>query len=172
MRQEESNLKFVVDAMLGRLAAWLRLAGCDSLYDTDIHDEELLEIATEENRILLTSDLDLFRKAENASIRTMLVRGGVTEEVARVFRQYGIAPTVDPFNARCSKCNGELEEIAETEKERVKDLVFDQTFDSYDQFWLCEECHSVYFQGGYWDNIQEFMQKVRNRISTLDIDGQ
>ncbi|MHA2212872.1 MAG: Mut7-C RNAse domain-containing protein, partial [Candidatus Thorarchaeota archaeon] len=71
-----------------------------------------------------------------------------------------------------SKCNGELLEIAENEKERVKDLVFDQTFDSYDQFWLCEECSSVYFQGGYWDNIQEFMQKVRILMASLDKDGQ
>ena len=36
---------FVVDAMLGRLATWLRLVGCDAFFSVHVHDDELLEIS-------------------------------------------------------------------------------------------------------------------------------
>jgi uncharacterized protein with PIN domain len=151
---------FVVDAMLGRLATWLRLVGCDAFFSVQVHDDELLEISKEQDRILLTSDEELSQRADEAGVEYMLVRGSVDERVASVFRKYGIAPIADPSIARCTKCNGELTEISEEEKHRVKNLVFEQTYNHYDRFWLCEYCKSVFFMGGQWENIQKYMDHI------------
>ncbi|MFW9842507.1 MAG: Mut7-C RNAse domain-containing protein, partial [Candidatus Thorarchaeota archaeon] len=59
-----------------------------------------------------------------------------------------------------SKCNGGLVNIKEADKERVKGLVFEQTFDYYEEFWLCENCNSVFFQGGHWKNIELYMRRI------------
>jgi uncharacterized protein with PIN domain len=151
---------FVVDSMLGKLATWLRLTGNDAMFSTKINDDEFLRIAIDSGRVLLTSDEELYHRAVDAGAETMLVRGSVDEEVASVFLKYGIEPFADAAISRCTKCNGELEYIGEDEKERVKPLVLEQTYEYYNEFWLCKYCKSVFFKGGQWINIEEYMNKI------------
>jgi len=159
---------FIVDAMLGKLATWLRLAGHDTFYSTKVHDDELLRIALDQNRILLTSDAILSRRAKDAGAEAMLVRGSVDEEVVSVFLKYGISPKADPSNSRCTKCNGSLTHVTDPEKEQIKGLVPDQTYDHYTDFWLCKYCKSVFFQGGQWVNIEEYMGKIAQLMKEIE----
>ncbi|MBN2230391.1 MAG: Mut7-C RNAse domain-containing protein [Candidatus Thorarchaeota archaeon] len=158
---------FIVDAMLGKLATWLRLTGYDTFYSTKVHDDELLRIAKEQNRILLTSDAILSTRASNEGIETMLVRGSVDEEVASVFLKYGIEPKADPAISRCTKCNGDLIHVEGTEKAQIKDLVPDQTYNYYQEFWYCKYCKSVFFQGGQWTNIDDYMVRIADLMEEL-----
>src|ERR1035437_8521913 len=48
------EMRFVLDTHLGRLAAYLRMLGFDSLYRNDYQDEELAQVSSREGRILLT----------------------------------------------------------------------------------------------------------------------
>ena len=159
---------FIVDAMLGKLATWLRLTGHDAFYSTKIHDEELLRIAREQQRVLLTSDAILSRRAKEADVEVMLVRGSVDDEVASVFFRYGIEPKADPAISRCTKCNGVLTHINDDEKAQIKDLVPDQTYNHYSEFWFCEYCKSVFFQGGQWTNIESYMERIAQLIEELE----
>ena len=156
-----------MDAMLGKLALWLRLTGHDTRFDTEMHDDELLEISIKEDRILITSDAELYERALNQNHDSFLLRGSVDEGVAKVFREYDIPPTIDPAKSRCSKCNGNLITIKEADKERVKGLVFEQTFDYYEEFWLCEDCNSVFFQGGHWKNIELYLKKISDLMREM-----
>ncbi|MFW9813446.1 MAG: Mut7-C RNAse domain-containing protein [Candidatus Thorarchaeota archaeon] len=151
---------FTVDAMLGKLALWLRLTGHDTRFDTEMHDDELLEVSVAEGRVLITSDAELHERAQNLNLESMLLRSSVDEGVAQVFSEYGIPPEVNPAKSRCSKCNGGLVNIKEADKERVQGLVFEQTFNYYEVFWLCENCNSVFFQGGHWKNIELYMRRI------------
>ncbi len=152
--------RFVVDAMLGKVALWLRLTGNDTFYSTDAEDEDLLTLAEEEGRVLLTSDGDLHKRAMKQDLKSHLLRGSVDEKVAEVFETFDIRPRVDPSTARCSKCNGNLRELEGQEKSIIKDKVYPRTYNHYDVFWLCEDCGSVYFQGGYWKNVVEYMNRI------------
>lgn len=159
---------FVVDAMLGKLTTWLRLTGHDTFYSTKVHDDELLQIAIDQNRVLLTSDAILSRRAKDAGAEFMLVRGTVDEEVASVFRKYGVSTEIDPSKSRCTKCNGNLTHIKDEDKERIKGLVPDQTYNHYSEFWLCGYCKSVFFQGGQWTNIEEYMVKISQIMKEME----
>lgn len=156
--------RFVVDGMLGKVALWLRLLGYDTIYSPKDDDDRLLEIAQSEDRVLLTSDELLHERAEKGGISSMLLRGGVDDEIAILFRRFNIQPSIDPSKSRCSKCNGLLVEIGKDEKERVKGLVLEQTYNYYDKFWLCTTCNSVYFQGGHWKNIRSYMDRIRSLV--------
>jgi uncharacterized protein with PIN domain len=159
---------FIVDAMLGKLATWLRLTGHDTFYSTIIDDDELLRIAAEQNRTLLTSDAILAERARDNDIPVMLVRGTVNEEIASVFKEFKIIPEADPSKSRCTKCNGTLTHIRGDEKERIKGLVPDQTYNHYTEFWLCQYCKSVFFQGGQWNNIEAYMERIAQLMKELD----
>ncbi len=161
-------MMFIVDAMLGNVALWLRLAGQDTRYDPSIDDDDLLRIAQSENRVILTSDERLHERAVERRIESMLVRGNVDQQVATVFRAFGISPVIDPGRARCSKCNGVLEKIEGREKARVRELVFEQTYNCYDTFWLCEQCNTVFFEGAHWRNIRQYMKRIEQLISLQD----
>ena len=55
--------KFFVDAMLGNIAKKLRFFGYDTLYFSNIKDEKILVTLQNDNRILITKDEQLSRKA-------------------------------------------------------------------------------------------------------------
>lgn len=65
--------RFAADAMLGRLARWLRVLGFDTTYDAAIADPALVRHTHEEGRILLTRDRRLLRELRPA--RAHEVRG-------------------------------------------------------------------------------------------------
>jgi uncharacterized protein with PIN domain len=56
--------RFIADVMLGKLATWLRLLGCDVAYLPAISDEDLVEMASRSGRVILTRDLELIRRRE------------------------------------------------------------------------------------------------------------
>ncbi|MHA2360747.1 MAG: Mut7-C RNAse domain-containing protein [Candidatus Thorarchaeota archaeon] len=163
-------MKFIVDAMLGKVALWLRLAGYDTIYSPDHDDNDILDIASKESRIVLTSDAVLHRRSVEDGLRTSIIRGNVDERIAQVFHEYKLDPIIDPSKSRCSKCNGELELIKEDEKSKVKSLVFEQTYVNYEVFWLCSECQSVFWKGGHWVNIQKYAEKIKELIERVDSD--
>ncbi len=158
-------MKFIVDAMLGKLSVWLRLTGYDTLYEPDVHDDELLVIAETESRTLLTSDNNLFERAKARGLESLLVRGSVDERIVFVFDKLNLTTEIDPSKARCSKCNGVLVEITKSEKEKIIDLVPVMTYSHYNLFWWCQRCNSVFFQGGYWSNILKYMKKIEQMVN-------
>ena len=54
--------KFIADAMLGKLARWMRVLGCDVEYFPSIGDRELVELAARSGRLILTRDTLLVRR--------------------------------------------------------------------------------------------------------------
>ena len=49
---DQTEPRFVVDDMVGKLAKWLRILGYDTLYFRKIDDRQLLDIALKENLVL------------------------------------------------------------------------------------------------------------------------
>ncbi|HYD77332.1 Mut7-C RNAse domain-containing protein [Ramlibacter sp.] len=54
--------RFAADAMLARLARWLRVIGWDTTLDPALPDPELVRLADEQARLLLTRDRHLLRE--------------------------------------------------------------------------------------------------------------
>jgi uncharacterized protein with PIN domain len=54
--------RFAADAMLARLARWLRVLGYDTWYEGGVADPVLVQVAQAEDRILLTRDRHLLQE--------------------------------------------------------------------------------------------------------------
>lgn len=149
---------FVLDQMLGRLAKWLRLMGYDALYFKEISDRRLIQIAREENRILLTRDTRLMKRREINSkrIEALLIEAdSLDQQLAQLGRELHLAP--QGFAPFCSLCNVPLEAV---EKDKVREQVPPYVFRTQTQFARCPSCGRLYWKGTHWQHIREELLKV------------
>ena len=147
--------RFFADAMLGRLATWLSILGCDVEYSRDIDDGELAERATREERIILTRDT-LLIKRRSVRERCFLVesdRWG--EQLRQVAEGFGLGGK--DILTRCIRCNSELDEV---ERGSVKGLVPPYVFDTQEDFSRCPLCGRIYWAGTHRDHILEELSDI------------
>ena len=84
-------MKFLADSMLGKLVRWLRMLGQDVTYNVKLNDNELLKLANKENRVLLTKDLELYKRAVAKDIDASFVRGkSESERLAEIANRYDL----------------------------------------------------------------------------------
>ncbi|MET1159990.1 MAG: Mut7-C RNAse domain-containing protein [Thermoprotei archaeon] len=157
-----SEPRFIVDTMLGNIARWLRILGYDTLYRRDFKDWEILNIASRENRVIITRDTGLHRRALNKGIKSIyLAVDDIAERLAYIALLTGIRLYVDLEKSRCPLCNGELRKVS---KEKVKDRVPPRVYRFYSDFWICTRCGKVYWLGSHWVKIEEILEKARQLL--------
>lgn len=149
------DLRFVADAHLGRLAAYLRMAGFDTAYRSDYEDKELARISANENRILLTRDRGLLKR--NIVTRGYWVRmTSPRHQFAEVLQRFDLAEAVAPFQ-RCVHCN---ELLQPTRKELISDRLQPETKQCFEDFSTCPACSRIYWKGSHYRRMQRFIESV------------
>lgn len=151
----QDEIRFVLDVHLGRLAAYLRLLGFDTLYPDDYRDEELARLSSDEQRILLTRDTGLLK-------RSIVTHGYYVREtnpqrqLVEIVRQFNLVETIMPFR-RCLSCNGSLESV---DKAAISDQLQEDTRKYYDEFWRCQQCAKVYWKGSHFQRMQKLIDFI------------
>jgi uncharacterized protein with PIN domain len=131
---------FVADAMLGKLARWLRALGYDTLYLREAPDARLLALALGERRLLLTRDVRLARRARDAGL---LIRADrLDEQLGEVAAARGLTGRA-PLS-RCLECNGRL---LPADPASVRAEVPPYTFATQRAFRRCQGCGRVFWPG-------------------------
>jgi len=152
-------VKFIADGMLGKLTRWLRLLGYDVKYLKDCQDPKLIEIAKNEKRILLTKDLELYKRSKILNIQAVLLRGSCLEEdLAQLAKSGYIKLEVNFQSTRCPLCNAPLKIVNRTE---VKNNIPAKILQSHDKFWICSNCGKIYWIGSHWNSISLKLLKAK-----------
>jgi uncharacterized protein with PIN domain len=161
-------MKFLADGMLGKLTRWLRLAGHDVIYlskstlPPEKQDEDLLQAAKSGERILLTSDVQLHKRAIKAGLKSVLIRGtDVASQLAEISRRLGVKMEIAPENSRCPLCNGKLDPV---ERSSIEKLVPENVLKTSNLFWRCTECQKIYWRGRHWEKIIETVKQYRKAV--------
>jgi len=157
-------LKFITNGMLGKFTRWLRLLGFDVEYANDIEDKQLMAMAKEKRRTLLTRDLELFQQANTHNIDAFLVEGETeAERLACLAKQYKFPLEIDVTVSRCPKCNTQIREVP---KAAVAEKVEKATFTYYNEFWQCPNCGQIYWQGAHWKRIADTLDEAKKILES------
>jgi len=156
--------------MLGRLAKNLRFFGFDTLYvgelekerrsrdpnaeERPLEDKEILDIAIQTKRIILTKD-DQF--AARDTERVILIEGKtVRDQFAFLKNDFGLSFNFDQANSRCYKCN---EILVNVPKSSVEGRVNENTFAAFDNFWECQKCKKLFWLGSHFRQDNGLLSK-------------
>ncbi|MGB6500542.1 MAG: DUF5615 family PIN-like protein [Thermoplasmata archaeon] len=146
-----SSPRWIADEMLGRLARYLRFVGCDTLYLRGVSDDAILSRARLEDRIVLTRDRDLARRAPRS---LLLASPYIREQWIAVRRAWPDVPSEVRFD-RCSLCNGALAPYRSgTEPEREQDLPQGRV-DAGLAVWKCADCGHLYWEGSHTEYLRQ-----------------
>ncbi len=145
-------MRLVADAMLGRLAKWLRMLGYDTLYWRG-DDAGLVRLALVENRLLLTRDTRLPSRLPPG--RTLLIESDHYEEqIGQVAGRLGVPPQI---GHRCLRCNDPLEPAAKGE---VRGEVPEFVWQRHDRFARCFRCRRVYWEGTHYARMMAVLERL------------
>ena len=151
--------RFIADAMLGKLARWLRMLGVDTVYEPSLNDTELLERSIEEDRVLLTRDFRLTQRklARNCSL---IESDCWKEQLRQVVCEFHL--TTDPAEngkrfSRCVGCNGRLEPV---DREAVRFRVPVHIHEEHERFLRCLHCKHIYWQGSHHAAVERVLDEL------------
>jgi uncharacterized protein len=137
-----------------RLARWLRLIGADVLCEPLPSAAEMLALAREQGRPMLTRDKRLRTAADVLYIESHRFRDQIREVMAR----YPFDPQRFAFT-RCSRCNAMLHEVGrDSMLRRVPPFVYA----SHEKFAVCDRCGRV-----YWDATHP--ERARRELAALGV---
>jgi uncharacterized protein with PIN domain len=143
--------RFLLDGMLGSLTRWLRIGGYDTEYRKDTPDDDLIEEAARDDRILLTRDEVLSIRAGKRGVEAVFLVSDADEDALAQLAG-ALHLTFDPTMARCPKCNHTVEKV---EKGEVAWKVPEGTYRVVDDYWQCPRCGGLYWRGSHWPRIIE-----------------
>ena len=146
--------RFLVDAMRGKLARYLRMCGYDAAYalDRGVEDDEaVVALARREDRTLLTRDGAAAARADDA---ILLTEREVLAQL-RELRTAGVAVSLADRPTRCGACNGELGAVAVD-----ADVPAYAPDPGETSVWRCRRCGQCFWKGSHWDDVRERLARL------------
>ena len=157
------TMRFITDIMLGRLARWLRLLGQDTRSDV-AEDAEIIKVASDESRILISRDRGLVEKAAKGGVKSLYIAApDLKTQIVDLWRGLGLSEIVlDPDLSRCPICNGDLSSIG---KDGVEKDVPPKVLEYHEDFWKCRGCGKTYWMGTHWDNMKKQINDANSALA-------
>ena len=152
----------MVDANVGRLGKWLRMAGFDTVLAGFSDDNRMIRAALDEKRVLLTRDTQIFNRRIVSSGRLKVILIGndqVQAQLCQVFTTLNLAAEIKPFTL-CIECNRPL--VPKT-REEVKELVPPYIFSTKTHYMQCPQCYRIYWRGTHWEKMSKEIEKITQK---------
>lgn len=156
--------RFILDNHLGKLASYLRMCGIDAIYRNDYHDEELVQVAVQDQRILLTRDRQLLMR-KIIPYGYLLRSLDPERQVIEIIRRFDLFKLISPFH-RCLRCNTPLEKI---EKEKIIDRLQPLTKKYFQEFHHCRGCGQIYWRGSHHKRMENLLFRILGSATTEGI---
>ena len=147
---------FVADVHLGKLARLLRLLGFDTMYKNSYTNNDLINIASEQNKILLTRNASIYKN--NGIVSFVIQTEDPEAQLKQVLDHFNLKERITPFS-RCMVCNGILQI---TPKENIALQLPENTGKYFNEFWQCAGCNRIYWKGPHYNSMMALVNKYNH----------
>jgi uncharacterized protein len=110
-------------------------------------DKEVVNIAVNEDRIVLTRDRRLLF-AKQIKHGYWVRAADVESQVVDVLHRFDLHSSIQS-SVRCLVCNGELAPVAKAD---ILDRLEPKTRLCYEEFYQCVDCRRIYWEGSHMEN--------------------
>ena len=152
-------MKFIADIMVGKLARYMRMAGYDVMYINNASDDQIIKIARETDRIILTRDSLMLARREfkKGIIKYLYIKEDKLEnQLDQIKSELKIS--LKPNLVRCIECN---EKLIKVKKEDVKNKVPPYVYKTQKNFLYCKNCDKYYWRGTHYQNIKNTFLSIK-----------
>ena len=156
-------MRLIADAMLGRLARWLRALGRDVVHDERLGDADLARLARAERRLLLTRDRALCGERGDPDWCRVVEADRPAGQLRELAAPLGLfrAGWRDRLFDRCLVCNRPL--VDASYRAVAPDLPVEVSADPRVRsagFRRCPGCRRVYWEGSHTRRMRRWLYAV------------
>jgi uncharacterized protein with PIN domain len=150
------TLRFVAESTLGKLCKWMRMAGCDVVFDGSLPEaSRLADLAREDSRLVLTRTAEIY-KILGSYWAMFITANDPTDQIHQVIRSCGIKRQhLNPLT-RCLRCNCAVEVCTSLQ---VQDQVPEHILHIYANYHRCPRCGRVFWPGSHARHGLEMISK-------------
>lgn len=150
--------KFIVDNNVGKLSVWLRALGYDTAFINPIDDGDLVRLALNEGRIVLTKDTGILKRRliTSGEVRCLFIHAkAFDQQLLEVIRSASLDQS-EKFT-RCLACN---QLVKPCPPEEARQNVAPHVAQSFTEYWQCPACCRYYWQGSHWQRMEGVLQSL------------
>lgn len=155
--------RFVLDVHLGRLCAYLRMAGFDTRYSTRAEDDELAAISARERRILLTRDQGLLKR-KMVTHAHWVRHTAPRQQLHEVIDRFDLRARLAPFT-RCLRCNARLHPL---DQALARERVPPRAWHARTEFQECPSCRRVFWKGTHYERMLDLLAQADPHLAAID----
>jgi len=145
---------FIADCHLGKLAKYLRLMGFDTLYFAQIDDNDLLDLANAEERIILTRDKELYMRKKAHCVLLKAVK--MEKQLQDLVKMFHLKKHLHHFS-RCIVCNEPLKQI---DKASILHRLEPKVRRYFSHFEICKKCDRIYWHGDHYKRMNALLEEI------------
>lgn len=157
-----SDIRFILDVHLGKLAKSLRLLGFDAFCDTSFDDSKIIRLSLSDRRIILTRDKELLSRKDVID-GYRIISQKPDEQLKEVFRRFDLKNQINPFT-RCMECNGLLDDVMKAE---IIHRLHPKTREYYGNFKRCQVCDRIYWEGSHYDRMRKYIDSLIKDVNLM-----
>jgi len=145
-------MKFICDAMLGKLAKHLRILGLDAEYIKNTSSLQHYQGHADSPYFLTRTSGKMHYE------RIIFIKSDRVKEQLREIKEI-IRPYIDERKVmnRCIECNAELVDV---EKINVEQKVPEFVYHQYGQFRECPKCEKIYWEGSHTAGMVRLVREM------------
>ncbi|TMW64406.1 hypothetical protein Poli38472_013028 [Pythium oligandrum] len=171
--------RFLADTMVARVGRWLRTIGTDVVvWDAETEatlppnvdrKSALLRLAAKDQRIILTRDKKLADRRD-AGACFVVTSDDPHQQFHEIRGHFAIELKREEMMTRCAKCNFKGFDIVDVEyvKQQTYDVVHPNVLEVVTEFWKCQGCHKIYWEGPKYSSAYENMLQMFEKAAALE----